>query len=248
MKKIKAGGRVRRSLSGEDIVTRRNIGRRSALSVLGGTMVGATALVSGARPARADRFDVSLQGDPPSDNDSGPFADRPGDADLTVTADGETPPSGGTGVTDQDLSRPGDAKSTDTDIGRGADPFDNDRSLEEDPVGGGQGGRGRSRGGSDADTTQFGDPVDIDTGQGADAGDSDITIPADAAENGRIFPRQGNGGGGAGGGAGGGRTSDPSDADITRTADPIPARDKDPSDISNVDTDITRIGDPADAD
>lgn len=254
----------KRPLTPDDIVTRQTIGRRSALGLLGGTVVGATALVVGTTPAKADRFDVNLLGDPNSDEDSGPFGDRPGDADTTVLADGsgEAPPGG---ATDADAANLGDAKSTDTDLGRGADTFDNDRTVAGDLVGGGDEASGKGNQGGqtlqepvgDGDVTRVGDPVDSDIGSRADTGDSDITIEGDVDRP--LGRRPGGGGSSSGtgsgsiGGSGSGsgappRVTDPSDNDVTSAGDPIPARDKDSSDPSLADSDETRTGDPADSD
>ncbi len=128
------------TLSDDDIVTKGKVGRRSAISVIGAAVAGTTALVAGSKPAHADRFDVSIKGDPQGDTDSGRFADRAGDDDLTIPADvgGET--------TDNDLGTLEDP--ADRDAGRREDPGDFD-PIEGDPVGGGRGG-GRS------------DPTDLD--------------------------------------------------------------------------------------
>lgn len=133
-----------------------------------------------------------------------------------------------------DVTIVGDPKA-DNDLGSFSDPpGDTDPTIFSDTVGAVP--RGNVGNVGDGDTGGFGDPVDTDTGRSADAGDSDVTEISDFER--RSQNRQGGQSG----------VSDPQDNDFATLGDPIPARDKDPSDMPLVDSDETRAADAADTD
>ena len=188
-----------RSLTPGDIVTRPAIGRRSALSALGGTLVGAAALVAGSRPARADRVDVQLPGDRLTDADTGPFGDPAGDTDAFTGADmpgtnGPTvtgDPVGG-GGSDGDVARIGDP--VDRDVGPRADTGDSDITAAADPPGGRRGSvnnlenpgrRATVSDPADADVTSRADPIPASDKDPTDRPLSDADQPtvADQADS-----------------------------------------------------------------
>jgi hypothetical protein len=87
------GKGLRHSLSDGDMVTRRFYGRRKALTAIGAGVVGAAALATGVRPARADplgdadRFSDVVNPDPSPDSDGMTRPSDPKDADRTIPGD-----------------------------------------------------------------------------------------------------------------------------------------------------------------
>ena len=219
-KKAKLAGKpAKRSLDPNDIVTAHAVGRRSALTLLGASAVGTTALVMGSRPAKADRFDVSVVGDPSSDADSGPFADAPGDADLTVVADGNTPP------VERPAPRPTETPSNQPPANR---PPENRPPVNQSPTNQPPPNQPPTgQGGSPSSPGTVGDvkSTDVDFGANADRFDGDLGQP----------------------GAGAAPTEDPvvTQPSPSPVAPPPPQPSTAPS---GSDGDVVRFGDPADAD
>lgn len=157
----------RKTLSDSDIVTQKSVGRRNALSTIGGVVAGTAALVTSRRSYGQTDSDTTTYADPAgrgqfNDSDGGRFADPGGggtDSDVSQTAD----PAGRgyTGVTDSDGGSNADRVNhgrsrtsgiTDSDGGQFADPAGNGRGRRgSDPI-----GRGRF---NDSDSGKFADPA-----------------------------------------------------------------------------------------
>lgn len=121
-----------KSLRSDEIVTEREIGRRSALGVIGATVAGAVAATAGFGASNPTRAKAQ------SDSDTGPHADPPG--------------RGRTGLTDSDRGRNADRPG----YGRGPRGCtDSDGGSYADPAGNGR----CHRNCSDSDGGQYADPA-----------------------------------------------------------------------------------------
>lgn len=154
-----------------DIITRTPVGRRSALGLIGGVVGGSVAGSVTPRMARAqtgDIVDVTRNGDPIADADTGAGADRTADTDISVLADR---PEG----FDDDITTVGDL--ADEDVGPFADTGDSDRPVIADR---------KTTGASDSadiDISQRGDPVPrVDIDPTDTGGDADLSTRADTAD------------------------------------------------------------------
>lgn len=160
----------KRSLSLADIETTVKLGRRSALSVIGGALAGTTGLASASRQTYAADADTKILADLEgngTDNDKGANSDEIGagsDADETHLAD----------PTDTDIGDPA-GEGSDTDSGAiedlAGEGSDDDTGPERDPVGAGSdtdiGDPAKAGGAVQSD------PIDMDSGIFADPADSD---------------------------------------------------------------------------
>jgi len=168
----KTGGGTERTLSDNDIVTRQPIGRRSALGLIGRTVVGGSALSLSPKLAAAqvaDQLDQTRTGDTAADNDSGPNADPAGDTDITILADRAA-------GFDADAPRVGD--TADNDVSPFADTGDNDVTTLADRK------SSRATDPADIDISSRGDPLPagIDVDPSDPSGDADQSVRADVAD------------------------------------------------------------------
>lgn len=167
----KSSASPERRLRPSDIDSKIAVGRRSALAVIGGSVVGTAALATTSRKSYGMvGVDVSKPADPAgggrfNDIDSGKFADPAGggtDADVSGPAD----PARQTGFTDSD----GDS---DNDTGASADPPGQDRTatganFDGDPAEFGRGPTGITDSDNDPVGYGFGGVSDQDIGMDAD--------------------------------------------------------------------------------
>ena len=159
-----------RPLHPGDIVTKEQIGRRSALGIIGG-IAGGGALSLTPRLATAqtgDFSDITRSGDPIADADTGAGADRAADTDISVLADRAE-------GFDDDITTVGDL--ADEDVGAFGDTGDTDRPVIADR---------KTSGASDSadiDISQRGDPVPrVDIDPTDTGGDADLSVRADTAD------------------------------------------------------------------
>ena len=185
-----------KTLTAADMITRKRVGRRSALVQLGTVLGGATALVVTGLPATAS---AATGGTGYTDRDGGALADPAGRGTVGITDSdgGRTADRAGRGVAS--FKYPAGV-ITDSDGGRWADPAgsgsgptvlvgitDSDAGRNcADPAGGGRGGASaRVEGVTDVDVGTLGDPTALGRGRGVGMSDSDGGRCADPAKLGR---------------------------------------------------------------